>query len=461
VLSPNTLATAIASTDTAALFILPRPSGFYKHRESRYPAKADYESIPDVKITAWYKDNAGKITSQGKPVDIHPLGRWFDVNEHTNLADVIKAMQALEVILDTEFQPPSVHRGNADHYPVRLAPTPTMTGLDLMRRKLPFKASYDNLSSGIEKILMTEFSQARIEQFSGKGTIEELHLHDGRFCYAACTRNMPVGAPRRDTINRYEPWVPGVYRVRATVPSDWHHIGLLSVKNPTGKGSIYPNTPGQTFDSWCGYQTLKLALEKGWQCEIQERILWPDSVAKGFIGKDPLKGWTEKLVELREKYGNMPVVGGYLKCAFRQMHNNAIGGLHRGSQTKDVYHDSEDEYYDEFIEPPLHVYEDGSTHTTVKDDLTGWQLQTFLPHWALCVWDACQALVTRTALELPYESLLAIRTDGIFTTAAHTFPDNGKVGQFREKPLAKTGPFEWPEKGPNDLMKLIKEAKGE
>ena len=106
------------------------------------------------------------------------------------------------------------------------------------------------------------------------------------------------------------------------------------------------------------------------------------------------------------------------------------------------------------------ILPDGSVHYSTQEKLSGYQLEQFLPHWSLYVWCQAKRKVTEKALEVPYENLLAIRTDGIWTTCSMPFEDTGKVGCFREKELKVTGPFAWP-KDNDELVALMRIAKGE
>jgi hypothetical protein len=457
---------AIGVCDTNVLYMLPSPKGTYKDPRSTYPTKIDLESIPGLTVKAWYRVNAGVIQFQGKEFDIHPIGRWFNVPSGVYLSDVILAMEKMRELLEKHFQPIEVVKGKSEEYPVEILSTPARTGVDLLRRKLPYGAKYENLPSDIEHIIMTEFSQARIELFDHEiGQIDHAYLYDGRWMYASCLRHVPIGDIIHDQEDKYLDYIAGFYRVNVTVPIDWHHIGLLPLKNPqAGKGSLYPNQPGETFISWCSDKELALAIKHEWKVTILERILWPQTQAKGVPGRDPLRHWGETLVKLgeiaesyKEPFRSM------LKGGFRSMLLFTIGTLHRSQKGSKRGVDGYAESLADLPDGDFTIEDmlpDGSVHYTTREDLASYQLDQFLPHWPLYIWCTAKRKVTEKALEVPYENLLAIRTDGIWTTCSMPFQDTGKVGCFREKELACTGPFEWPHNN-DELVAMMRIAKGE
>lgn len=460
----DALQEALKICDTPVLYILPTPKGRYQHADSSYPAKADFQVLSGVTIVKWYQDNAGIIQVGGKDIDILPMSRWFTVPVGSYLSDVVLAMGKLRELLNAHFQPAIVKNGKHEAFPVEVLSTPARTGIDLLKRKLPISVRYENLPSDIEEIIMTQFSQARVELFdAGKDTVERAYSYDGRWMYASCYRNVPMGSIIHDTKDEYLPYVPGFYRVEVTVPDNWQHIGLLPTKNPNPKekASVYPNIPGTSFQSWCSYRELKLALDNAWGITILERILWPDSNAKGIQGKDPLRYFGDTLVEIRENtISTYPEpIRTYLREAFRHLFLDVVGALHRSKATVDVYTDSEEDLYDMGYVPDTELA-DGTYHAQVKQALSDFQRQQFMPHWSLDIWCQAKVKVTRAALSVPYDSLIAIRTDGIWVDTACNFEDTGKVGCFREKELPYTGPFPWP-KNETAIRSLMKQAKGE
>lgn len=458
------LTDALLTVDTRALYIMPSPRGLYVHPESIYPARADYEACR-VEIVRWYDgDNAGILSIGGQQIDVLPLSRFFEAPVGTQLSDCVLTMKQLHKLLNQRFQPSSVHKGTHAAFPVEISLTAARTGMDLLRRKLPNDTSYEPLPKDIESVLMTQFGQSRNEIINAgqHSTLQEAYCYDGRWMYAACIRNSPVGTPILDHGWEYLPYVPGFYEVEATVPYGWCHVGLLPVRDLSrSKRSIYPNQPGETFVSWAGYTQVQLALQHDWPLKIQRRMLWPDSCKKGFVGKDPLRAWGEALIELREHTVQeiREPIRSMLRDALRHLLIDPIGKLHSSVRHLDVYADTESEIY-ALGSVPDNVSGD-LYHAQVTAPLTKYQLEEFQPHWSQDVWSKVQALTTRAALQIPYEELVLIRTDGIWASEPQPhFADTGRVGCFRQKVLGGKGPYTYPH-NEKSVLAFMARAKGE
>lgn len=433
------------------LYVMPC-RGRWNDKRGQYPGKADWEKA-GLELGAYYRNHAATIILGGgeSGVDIVPVGTWFSsVDESTYMSDVIKSMAYLKDLLTKHFQPIEVSKGKHDEYRVELQSTPARTGMDLLRRKLPYGIKYEDLPPDVEKIVMTEFGQARTELFDhGRDAVENLHNYDGLWMYASCCRHMPVGRVVHDFEGVYRDYVTGLYRVEAVVPVDWRHIGLLPMRD--GDKTVWPNRPGMVFESWCSNRDFQLAWDHGWHINvIRERILWPDSQAKGMkIGQDPLRHWMETLVRLRQEVTNdyPEPIHSFLRDAFRALLNMTIGRLHMSGRKVDVYTQSfaEDPGDDAYL---AEEYTDGSCRYEKREELNAFQKESFKPHWALEVWNQAKWKITKAALEIPYANLVSIRTDGLWTTQECMFDNTGKTGCFREKELINRGPFNWPK---NDL----------
>lgn len=434
--------------EAEVLYLMPS-LGRWKDSRGRYPGKGDWE-VSGVQLASYYRNHSATVALGELEMDIVPIGTWFpSVTEETYMSNVILAMSHLKDLLTKHFQPLEVHKEKHDEYRVELLSTPARTGMDLLRRKLPYGVKYADLPDEVERIVMTQFGQARTELFDhGRELVENLHNYDGFWFYAACCRHMPVGKIIHDQKDGYLPYITGLYRVTAIVPDDWNHIGLLPVRQ--GDKTVYPNDPNGCFSSWCSHRDVALAREYGWDIQIQERILWPETQARGLkIGQDPLRHWMETLVLLRETISLQyeEPIRGMLRDAFRSLLNMTIGRLHMAGRTVDVY-------TADFSEDPgegTHLaeeYADGSFRYEKNQDLNAYQKEGFKPHWALECWSQAKWKVTKAALEVPFDQLVSIRTDGLWTTCKADFVDTGKPGCFREKDLVERGPFAWPS---NDL----------
>lgn len=448
---------AIGACDTDVLYMLPQPKGSFMHQDSLYPTRTDIMQS-GIEVVKWY-DDSGKILYNGRELDIIPVKRWLDATIHTGLKEVVIAMKELETLLNEKFC-----IGHSQSIPVELLETPTRTGTDLLRRKLPFNGVYTNLTDEIESIVMSNFSQQRREVVTHEGLeeITDLACYDGRLMYGACCRDIPIGQAEHDTTDLYVPYVPALYRVLFTVPDNWYHIGLLPVKsNIKGMASMYPNKPQQEYESWCSTYELKTAIEHGWKYKILERVLWEEGTQKGFIGKEPLRHWLQALIDLREvevpKRYQEPVRA-LIRGALRHLIIDSIGALHSSEKFVDMYSEDIGDIYEMGYIPDF----DGlQYHAKVKKSMTPYQRQMFHPHWALSVWCKAKDKVTKVALSVPYDQLVLIRADAIWTIGSQEhLKDDGKIGTFREKPLVHRGPFKVP-KTENAIRRMMTQAKGD
>ncbi len=461
-----TLAEAFAMVDTDNFYVCPMPKGTYSDPDSIYPKKADLEQVKGIKLVRYYSKTGSATIQVGEQVfDLYTIGTWFNFPEGTYLSDAVKAMAELKKLLTEHFQPADVAKGRRDPIAVELQSTPALTGVDLLRRKLPFGVKYENLPSDVEHIILTNFSQARqqlVSHFPGQETIAQLYNYDGLWYYAACCRHLPIGTILHDNKNEYLPYVAGFYRVRVQVPSEWNHIGLLPMKNPQGGRSLYPDAPEFEFESWCSDRELRLADQYAWKFIVLERILWPDTQAKGVPGQDPLRYWMEGLVKLRQEIAPKypEPIKSMLRDAFRNLLNMGIGKMSTTSNKVDIYADD----WSVPIPKDAHFKDEdldtGTTHYVKNEDLTDFQKQTFMPHWVRYIWCHCKEKITREALKVPYNQLVSIRTDGLWTTApSDRFEDTGKPGCMREKYLVNRGPFPWPQDD-IEFIRMIQLARG-
>lgn len=457
------LAEAVCATfayECQVLYLMPS-LGRWKDSRGRYPGKADWEAS-QLDLKTYLRNHCATIALGGEfEVDIVPIALWFpSVTEEHYMSDVIKAMALVKDLLTKHFQPIEVHKEKREEYRIELQSTPARSGIDLLRMKLPYGVKYEDLPPDVEHIVMTQFGQARTELFDhGRELVEDLYNYDGLWMYASCCRHMPVGRCVHDTEGIYQDYVTGLYRVEVAVPVDWKHIGLLPMRD--GDKTIWPNRPGMVFESWCSNRDFQLAWDLGWHINvIKERILWPDTQARGLkIGQDPLRHWMETLVLLRQTIADQypEPIRSFLRDAFRSLLNHTIGRLHSGARTVDVY--TQD--FSEYPGDDAHLaeeYADGSFRYEKKEDLNSYQRENFKPHWALEVWNQAKHKVTRAALEVPFDQLVSIRTDGLWTTTPCMYDNTNKPGCFREKELVCKGPFSWPK---NDLqfVQMIQKAR--
>ncbi len=357
-------------------------------------------------------------------------------------------------------------------YPA-LRPTPAQTGKELLLVSLPKGKVYPRLPDALIDVINHNFGQARIETFTPKQEIvrDGCYILDGRWMYAACLSQLPAGEVYRDNVNEFvgainakgtlAPYCPALYKVAVTVPDGWKHIGLLKsskAENFMDETGHYPNTPGATFTNWTTCDELALALHHGWHVEILERIIWPHKET------DQLATWKTKLKTLREQIEHELRVRELtdhdrqvlelVKGAIRSILLFTIGSFHK------FYTWSQPIYTPRSELPIMPALEDilGKRSYRVlsqKGNTLIWEeaiplsenKQRFIhPEYSAIVWGRARARLAEFALKLPYESIVSLMTDCVWSVSYPNWiaeEDTKKPGAFRLKDRTAND-FIWP-----------------
>lgn len=337
------------------------------------------------------------------------------------------------------------------------------TGRALLWATIPKGKEYPLTPPEIRDIITHNMGQSRIETFPRHprlGGMDYLpsviptgiYVIDGVFMYASCLSRLPIGKVIWDRENSFEvtrlsngmfyPSCPGFYRLETTVPFGWKHIGL--VQSERGKGSlahatgIYPRFGGDTFTNWVTANEVALLANNGWYIEIKERIIWPDTNNI----TDPLATWREKLVDLWRNAKTKEQ-----KSFYRDLVIQTVGSFHQ----KVIYN----EHVTPRSELPLKVVP-AKVGALDKDGLHWWEevpipksREPFIrPEWSATIWGRARTRLASYALTLPFDAIISLRSDSIWTTAMEILAYNSSwedtPGAFRVKDYIK-GPIEWPE----------------
>jgi len=151
-----------------------------------------------------------------------------------------------------------------------------------------------------------------------------------------------------------------------------------------------------------------------------------------------------------------------LRQAIRAIVLKSIGSFYRHLVVNDGYVPLEQgDAIPEFAE--WEAIDENTIYYREETDLTDRQQQMLQPHWACWIWGNARTRLARAALALPYESLMALRTDGIWTTYDVGQDENpiwqettGKPGSWRRKYELHDVP--WPQKY-GDMLSIIVMAK--
>ncbi|MET7938071.1 hypothetical protein [Streptomyces sp. NPDC005322] len=406
------------------------------------------------------RNPVGRYQREGgeQHVEIRSVGEWFDV-DGADPAIVRDAFVLLWKTLRSHW-PDAVIMGS-----------PSQTGRDLWTRTIPargqFADGYPVLSEELRGLLHATAGQGRTELVTPPDVPDQLPAlveYDRTFAYAKHTWKSAVGTPRRITAATFASWSEkeqtkalfgcGHWHVRATVPQDWNHVGILPAPAPGDRAWHYPKTPGTTFTTWAGGPEIYTALTNPltpWKIEILDGILWDD-------GK-PLDDWSKKLKDCWARLTAQAAIHG---------HENQRTAAHLASRAVRailLYG------IGSFAQRPRIVT--GTTPRTLERDVPAdaeiigfddqtitWQRPTGFardphahPEWAAGIWSAARAALLSQrmredntyvgALHAPPGTVIAFRTDALYLTAPQNWPYHGQPGDYLHKGHL-TGPLPAP-----------------
>jgi hypothetical protein len=396
--------------------------------------------------------------------EIRSVGEWFDP-EGADPEVVRQAFVALWKALHELWDD------------VVLMGSPSQTGRDLWTRTIPDKAGakwadgYPVMSQEIRGLIHATAGQGRTELMSPPrmpSKVPGWFELDRTFAYAKHCWSSGVGVPQRITAAAFAAlgekeqanalYSPSHWQVRVTIPDGWDHVGLLPAAAPGERNWHYPYEPGCTFTTWAGGAEINLALRNPlmpWRVEILDGLVWE----KG----DPLKGWATKLKDAwsylqswSTSHGDERMRLAY-RLASRAVRSILLYGIGTLAQRPKVTTGSVELHADGST-PEI---PDGAQITGITETHVTWQRHGGFardpnahPEWAAGVWSAARAALLSThqsvvtgrddktgkvkvgrgvpagALHLPAGSILAFRTDAIYSTVRPDWPYSGQPGDY-------------------------------
>ncbi len=387
------------------------------------------------------RNPVGRWQRGDQHTEIRSVGEWFDP-EDADPATVRAAFVELWKALRPQFED------------VVLMGSPSQTGRDLWSRTIPTKAGakwadgFPVMSQEIRGLLHATAGQGRTELITPPRVPERVpgwFELDRTFAYAKHTWASGVGVPERITAARFAAmsekeqnnalFAPSHWQVRVTIPKDWNHVGLLPAPAPGERSWHYPYEGGRSFVTWAGGAEINLALRNPiapWRIEILDGLLWESG--------DPLKSWSTKLREAWQSLRATAEIHGdeqqrtACHLASRAVRSILLYGIGTFAQRPRITTGSlELGAGGEVPELP-----DGARLTGITDTHVTWERnqgfardQYAHPEWAAGVWSAARAALLSVstsskdpqtgkplkagALHLPPGSILAFRTDAIYT----------------------------------------------
>ncbi|MFE0457787.1 hypothetical protein ACFW1A_00820 [Kitasatospora sp. NPDC058965] len=379
-------------------------------------------------------------------VEIHSVGQWFDPEG----SDVVMVRQAFMLMYE------ALQRQWSDT--VMMA-VPSAMGRDLWKRTIPvtgqFAGGYPVMSEELRALMHATAGQGRTELIVPPRVPAELPALvelDRTLAYGRHTWRSGVGAPTRVTARSFQAMdtkqqtkalmAPSHWHIRATVPQGWQHIGLLPAPVPGDRTWEYPATPGSTFTTWAGGAEVNVALNNPiapWRIEILDGLVWKE-------GK-PLDEWSTRLKTAWSDLVNLS------RMHADERQRRAAHLASRGIRSILLYG------IGDFARRPRvntgttpvgQPVPDGAEILGQDSEVTTWQRVTSLakdpwahPEWSAGVWSGARAalldmtikegkeVIARVgALHLPPGSVVALRTDAIYTTEAVRWPYGGQPGEY-------------------------------
>ncbi|MBP5880781.1 Mucin-19 [Streptomyces caniscabiei] len=449
------------------------------HRDAdRYPFLRDAVAAwLNAPVPGWQVESSrGKDRLAGHLVHPrNPVGRWQRGDQHAEIRSV-----------GEWFDP-----GDADPATVRdafvllwkqlrhhwsdvvLMGAPSQTGRDLWSRTISGKTGsrwsegYPVMSEEIRGLLHATAGQGRTELIVPPRVPEKLPQlveYDRTFAYAKHTWASGVGAPRRITAQAFAAmsekeqtnalFAPSHWQIRVTVPDGWNHVGILPAPAAGDRAWHYPAEPGQTFVTWAGGAEVNLALRNPiapWRIEILDGLLWESGT--------PLREWSTKLKDAWSSLQALAAVHGDERqrlaahLASRAVRSILLYGIGGFAQRPRITTSSVPVGREHEIPAGAQIIgTDGQTITWQRHG--GFSRDPYAhPEWAAGVWSGARAALLSTkmrednvfvgALHLPPGSVVAFRTDAIYTTADVDWPYHGQPGDYLKKGRL-TGPFTGP-----------------
>lgn len=405
----------------------------------------------------------------------NPVGRWQRGDQHAEIRSV-----------GEWFDPAGAHPATVrdafvllwkalrEHWSdVTVMGSPSQTGRDLWSRTIPAKAGsrwaegYPVMSEEIRGLLHATAGQGRTELLTPPRVPQQLPQItelDRTFAYAKHTWASGVGAPRRISAQAFAAmpekeqtnalFAPSHWQIRVTVPEGWEHVGLLPAPAPGDRAWHYPAEGGRTFTTWAGGAEVNLALRNPlmpWRVEILDGLLWESGT--------PLRDWSSKL---KDAWGSLRAIAAahgdegqrtaahLASRAVRAIMLYGIGGFAQRPRTTTA---SVPVGREQDIPAGAQIIGADATTITWQRN-AGFSRDPYAhPEWAAGVWSGARAALLSTrmreddvsvgALHLPPSSVVAFRTDAIYTTATVDWPYHSRPGDYLVKghlPMPITAP---------------------
>jgi hypothetical protein len=333
---------------------------------------------------------------------------------------------------------------------------------------MPRAAEYPILSPFHSKILTEKPTpQYRQEIFKTVGDLEHFYTYDFVKLYDQCIHygTKPLGEPLLIVGDEFHPYRPAWYEISATVPPDWNHVGIVYCNG------AWPRNPGETFTTWISEIELRIVLNletagapirsmrraanlpnvnQDWSVKIHKRL----EFGYDFMGNDVActlekthSKWGYTLDDLERQCTHSPAL---INHAVRAIRYQAIGALHPGAGRQ---HQMTRADFDALPKDNIVGFHVDAKTKNVVVDFERAASGIVAPQLSQWIWATARSFLTRAALSAPFETIIGMSADQIYTTAplAIAVPNNvARWGDIRQKGFGLDGPIP----SPRDIKEL-------
>lgn len=413
--------------------------------------KGHYVSDPETPTGYFEHAESGAV------VEVHRAGSWFGPAGEYNPRHAGIAWSMLDHLIGDAFKGGTI------------LSTPATTGRALWRMTIPRGREWPVLSEDLRRFIKSTSGQGRTELLApvaAGAELAEVRQYDGRLMYGALVASMPAGPP---TFYRDGAEVPdgvlmgaGRWRITATVPRDWSHVGLLPApREGTRSAWRYPAEPGETFTTWACGREVALARQRGWAVAIHEGFSFP--------GAKVLDQWADRLKGMSATLGQWAAAGEHAEAcalaerAVRFMILHGIGAF--ASMAHPILRTAPADRPElaNDARPIDGIAREGDLlvwHERAPID--PWAEQTSHPEYSAEIWGRARVRLLQGpkdcpemgALALARQHVIAFDTDALYVAVDPGWTDDGKPGRLRLKATA-AGPMPYPQTLA-DLRELVK-----
>lgn len=323
--------------------------------------------------------------------------------------------------------------------------SPATTGRDLWQRTVPAEG-YPVLPADVQDFVRSVAGQGRMETFPGSRLMPAMYEYDARLAYFACMRRLPVGMPAVYDGADAEAWLQAHPYEPAKVLASWvapeadrRKPGILPLK-VGGDSTAWPRDGMHA--GWVDGAELFTARKWGWPVMVHRLAGWTETA-------DPYRTMLARIERMMAHHDH-PM----WRHACRGIVLYALGAMH-GARRKVTHHGGVLPAGAEGIKQQA----DGS-YVWFTWEPASWPEMSH-PEWTTTVWARARCRLldapgNQGALHLPAGSVIALRTDAVYTTHDAGWTDTGKVGSYVLKATYPGGPR--PRSGTD--IKKIKETHG-